>query len=90
METQMLLYKSLCMEETLYEAWKAVKSKNSAGGIDGVTLSCFEDNVQVYISELVDELKTGKWSPEPYYRIEIPKKKTRLFFILFVWIVIRK
>lgn len=68
-------YSTLCTEEFLFEAWKAVKSKNAAGGIDGVTLACFEDNLQVYISELSNALKTGTWSPEPYLSIEIPKKK---------------
>ena len=31
MKTQLSLYATLCREETLYEAWKAVKGKNSAG-----------------------------------------------------------
>lgn len=78
MEIQQPLYSILCREETLYEAWKIVKSKDSVGGIDGITLSCFEDNVAKYIKELVEELKAGTWSPEPYYRIEIPKKKNEV------------
>lgn len=78
MKTQSSLYATLCCEETLYEAWKAVKGKNSAGGIDGITLSCFEDNLAKYISELVDELKAGTWAPEPYFSIEIPKKKNEV------------
>ena len=78
MKTQSSLYATLCSEETLYEAWKAVKGKNSAGGIDGITLSCFEDNLAKYISELADELKAGTWAPEPYFSIEIPKKKNEV------------
>lgn len=78
MKTQSSLYATLCCEETFYEAWKAVKGKNSAGGIDGITLSCFEDNLAKYISELVDELKAGTWAPEPYFSIEIPKKKNEV------------
>lgn len=78
METQQSFYSILCKEETLYEAWKVVKGKDSVGGIDGITLSCFEDNVTIYIKELVEELKTGTWSPEPYYGIEIPKKKNEV------------
>ena len=42
MDAQTSLYATLCREETLYEAWKIVKGKNAAGGIDGVTLACFE------------------------------------------------
>lgn len=78
MNTQPSLYATLCKEETLYEAWKVVKSKNSTGGIDGITLSFFEDNLAKYIAELSDELKAGNWAPEPYLSIEIPKKKNEV------------
>ncbi|MBC8602936.1 CRISPR-associated endonuclease Cas1 [Parabacteroides acidifaciens] len=78
METQKSCYSTLCTEAFLFEAWKAVKSKNASGGIDGVTLACFEDNVQTYISELSGELRAGIWSPEPYLSIEIPKKKNEV------------
>ena len=69
------MFHTLCLDATLQAAWRQVKGKNSAGGIDGVTWACFEDNVQKYITELADELKTGTWAPEPYLGIEIPKKK---------------
>lgn len=69
------LYAMLCREDTLYEAWKTVKGKNASGGIDGVTLSYFEDNLASFLSELSGELCAGTWSPEPYLSIEIPKKK---------------
>lgn len=78
MNTQNSLYERLCKEETLYESWKAIRSKKAAGGIDEVTLACFEENVQKYITELADELKTGTWAPEPYLGIEIPKKKNEV------------
>ena len=32
----------LCQETTLYKAWNSVKSKGSAGGIDGVTIQEFD------------------------------------------------
>ena len=78
MNTQISLYETLCKEETLYESWKVIRNKKAAGGIDGVTLACFEDNVQKYITELAEELKTGTWAPEPYLGIEIPKKKNEV------------
>ena len=31
-------FKTLCQETMLYEAWSTVKSKGSAGGIDGVII----------------------------------------------------
>ena len=36
-------FNTLCQEATLYEAWNNVKSKGSAGGIDGVTIQEFEN-----------------------------------------------
>lgn len=78
MNTQISLYETLCKEETLYESWKIIRNKKAAGGIDGVTLASFEDNVHKYITELAEELKTGTWAPEPYLGIEIPKKKNEV------------
>ena len=78
MEKQVSYYSKLCQEEFLFEAWKAVKSKNAFGGIDGVTLSAFEENLQENINSLLHELKRGEWAPEPYLRIEIPKKKNEV------------
>ena len=78
MNTQNSLYELLCKEETLYESWKAIRIKNSAGGIDGITLAYFEENAQKYITEIADELKKGIWVPEPYLGIEIPKKKNEV------------
>ena len=57
MDAHTSLYATLCREETLYEAWKIVKGKNAAGGIDGVTLACFEDDLAKYIAELSEELE---------------------------------
>lgn len=74
METQTPLYDRLCDERTLYEAWKSVRSKKSAGGIDGVTLARFDEALESNISGLSDELRRGTWSSEPYKTLEIPKK----------------
>lgn len=78
MKVSSVFYRTLCEETTLYDAWKKVRDKKSAGGIDGITLSCFEDNVEKYIGELSCELKAGTWAPEPYYGIEIPKNKNEV------------
>lgn len=67
------LFATLCKVDTLYEAWEIVRSKNSSGGIDGMTVAQFEDNLERRLMELSEELKSGKWMPEPYMSIEIPK-----------------
>lgn len=69
-----MLFQTLCTPTFLFEAWKNVKSKNAAGGIDGISIAAFEDKLETYIREISDSLKLGKWVPEPYLRIEIPKK----------------
>ena len=68
------MFEKLCSERTIMNAWKHVKSKGSAGGIDGLSLSTFETDLGNNILEVTDDLKTGKWSPLPYLKVEIPKK----------------
>lgn len=74
MGTTLKLYERLCSENTLYEAWRVVKAKNSNGGIDGVSVASFDTKVNVFITELANDLKAGKWTPQPYMGITIPKK----------------
>lgn len=69
-----LLFNKLCLEQTLMNAWKQIKKKNSAGGIDGVSLSDFEEKLHANIESLVSDLSNRKWKPQPYLMIEIPKK----------------
>lgn len=69
------LFQTLCTPTFLFEAWKAVKAKNASGGIDGISVVTFEDNLENYLREISESLKLGKWIPEPYLRIEIPKKE---------------
>lgn len=69
------LFQQLCSIQTLHRAWKAVKLKNSAGGIDGLTVSQFDDELGEQLYALQNELKTGMWQPEPYLQVEIRKKK---------------
>jgi len=72
MQTQ---YITLCRESTLYKAWNEVKSKGSAGGIDGVTIADFNKDKINLIRQIKDELQKGTWKPQPYLQIEIPKRK---------------
>lgn len=68
------LFTRLCRKDALAEAWTTVKSRNSAGGIDGVTIKDFDEKSEKYLSEILTELKSGRWSPRPYLGISIPKK----------------
>lgn len=69
------LFRQLCSLKLLHRAWKVVKLKNSAGGIDGITVVEFEDDLGKYLYDLQKELRKREWKPEPYLQIEIKKKK---------------
>jgi len=70
------LYKTLCLPVTLYSAWKNVKLKNSAGGVDGLSVMEFEENLKDNLAKLKKELIDKTWNPEPYLQVEIAKNET--------------
>ncbi len=67
------LFERLCGELTLLEAWKMVKAKNTAGGIDGFSVRQYDEDIGNHLAEIITELRAGKWEPYPYLRVEIPK-----------------
>lgn len=69
------LFDYLCQSHTLLNAWKVVKQKGSSGGLDGISIELFDDKLDIYLTELKQELLTQTWQPEPYLRISIPKKE---------------
>lgn len=69
------LFEILCQDHTLLHAWKVVKQKGSSGGVDGMSISLFEDKLDTNIKTLKEELSGGTWLPEPYLKISIPKKE---------------
>lgn len=71
----MTQFTTLCQEATLYEAWNVVRSKGSAGGIDGVTIVEFNKEKATKIRKIKEELLKGTWKPQPYLQIAIPKTK---------------
>lgn len=69
------IFDKLCQSQTLLNAWKIVKQKGSTGGIDGFSISEFDENLGSHLAKLQQELKAKIWKPEPYLRISIPKKE---------------
>ena len=69
------LFSNLCQERTLLAAWKLVKQKGSSGGIDGISIDSFEEELGMHLAQLKQALLTKSWQPEPYLRISIPKKE---------------
>lgn len=69
------LFETLCQNQSLLKAWKAVKQKGSSGGIDGISINLFDEKLDININTLKQELTEKKWQPEPYLKISIPKKE---------------
>ena len=72
-QTDRLLEKIL-QADNLNKAYKKVKSNKGAGGIDGMSvdelLPFLRDNQML----LIQQLKDGKYKPNPVRRVEIPKE----------------
>lgn len=69
------LFRKLCQTRTLLLAWKTVKQKGSSGGVDGVSIDEYDQDIGSHITQIQNELKSGDWKPQPYLRISIPKKE---------------
>ena len=61
-------------KENLNKAYKQVKSNKGSGGIDGMQV----DELLPYLREnqktLIQEIRDGKYRPNPVRRVEIPKE----------------
>lgn len=59
--------------ENLQLAFKRVKRNNGAPGVDGETVSDFQDRMNANIELLHEKLKTNTYKPSPVRRVEIEK-----------------
>jgi RNA-directed DNA polymerase len=57
----------------LQRAWERVKKNKGAGGVDGVTIARFEEDLERYLDVLHRRLKDGRYRPRPVKRVEIDK-----------------
>ena len=60
----------------LRRAWERVKRNKGAGGVDGVTIARFDENLDRYLDVLHRQLKDGRYRPRPVKRVEIDKPGT--------------
>ena len=71
-------------KDNLNAAYKKVKSNKGSGGIDGMQV----DELQPYLREnqetLIQEIRDGKFKPNPVRRVEIPKETKGEFRMLGV------
>ena len=52
-------------------AWERVKKNKGAGGVDGVTIARFDQDLEHYLDVLHRQLKEGRYRPRPVRRVEI-------------------
>ncbi len=65
-------------DRLMHEAFKAVKRNRGAAGIDKVSISMFEANLEDNLTALKRDLKKGNFQPKPLRRVFIPKGKSKL------------
>lgn len=72
--SQCSLFEQACSLDNLLGSWLKIKEKGSIGGADKVTLGQFEANLDKNLADLSQQLQAGRYIPEPYQELSIPKK----------------
>jgi RNA-directed DNA polymerase len=58
----------------VYEAYKAVKSKDGAAGVDGQSIEQFEADLERNLYKIWNRMSSGTYFPPPVLAVSIPKK----------------
>ena len=68
------LLEKILQTDNLNQAYKKVKSNKGAGGVDGMNV----DELLMFLrnnkKQLIEQLREGKYKPNPVRRVEIPKE----------------
>jgi len=67
------LLEEVVREETLARAWKAVRANRGGPGIDGLSVERFPSWWAKHRQQVIEELRSGNYRPQPVKRCEIPK-----------------
>ena len=68
------LYDKVYREDILARAWREVRAKGGAAGVDGQTIEDVEQRgVGEFLAVLASELRAGRYRPRPVRRVWIPK-----------------
>lgn len=70
------LFDKVHRRDVLGRAWQEVARKRGAPGVDGVRIEDIEAaGLDVFLAELGDELRAGRYRPLPVRRVSIPKRQ---------------
>jgi len=61
-------------KKRVYEAYKAVKSKGAAAGVDGQTIEQFEADLKNNLYKIWNRMSSGSYFTPPVGAVSIPKK----------------
>ncbi len=68
------LYDRIYRSDVQWEAWKRVRSKGGAAGVDAETIQAIEQSgVEKFLAEIQAALRAGRYRPSPVKRRYIPK-----------------
>ncbi len=68
------LYDRIYRSDVLWEAWKRVRSKGGAAGVDAETIQAIEQyGEEKFVAEIQAVLQAGQYRPQPVKRRYIPK-----------------
>jgi RNA-directed DNA polymerase len=71
------LIDKLVRPTVLEAAWRKVARNKGASGVDGQSIERFAAHAERYLWELHEELKIGRYRPQPVKRVDIPKADGR-------------
>jgi RNA-directed DNA polymerase len=71
------LYDKLTRSDVMWRAWCDVAANRGAAGVDGITIesiaSAGAEGVRVFLGELADRIRSGRYRPAVLRRVYIPK-----------------
>ena len=72
------LYDRLYRPDILWRAWREVRANQGVAGVDGRSIEDVESyGIERFLAELAEDLKAGKYRPQPVKRVYIPKPDGR-------------
>ena len=68
-------FDTILRSDNLNAAYRKVKANKGSGGIDGMQVDELLPYLRDHQSELVEQIRKGKYRPNPVRRVEIPKEE---------------